>query len=115
MILKPMIGRVFCTHYEKIWGSFCTNLHFAGESTEQWCYVSSSCTALKGGEAEGSVKWKVRTPGQDTLLGEMTPEHLHWVAMTEGNDAGLLLKMAYSMSRQGLNCASPRALRCVPT
>jgi len=110
--MKPLLGMEFCTHfYEKLSGSFCTNLHFNEQRTEQWCYVSSACQALNGGGAVGSLKWKQCTVGQDAMLGEMTPEQVHQVAVAEDKDAGLVLKMAYPLYKQGLHW--PDVLKCL--
>jgi len=96
MDTKPFLGEEFCSHfYEKVSHSLCVNLHFNEQRSEQWCYVSPECEALNGGGAVGSLKWKQCTPGQDLMLGQMAPEEVHGVAVSDNKDAGLILKMAY--------------------
>jgi len=112
MTSKPSLGEEFCTRfYEKLSGNFCTQLYFSKQRTEQWCYVSSACTALNGGGAAGVLKWKQCTPGQDTMLGEMTPEEVHKVAEAENKDPGLVLKMSYPLYEQGLRW--PQVRKCI--
>jgi len=109
---KPSLGEEFCTRfYEKVSGNFCTQLYFSKQRTEQWCYVSSACTALNGGGAAGALKWKQCTPGRDTMLGEMTPEQVHKVAEAENMDPGLVLKMSYPVYEQGLRWLQVK--RCI--
>uniref|UniRef100_A0A7S1PVR3 Subtilisin n=1 Tax=Alexandrium catenella TaxID=2925 RepID=A0A7S1PVR3_ALECA len=98
---KPMVGEEFCTKwYERISGNFCTQLHFGEQRDEQWCYVSSECQAATVGGTVGDVKWKLCKPDADTMLGQMSPQQLHEIAVTENKDPGLVFKMAYPVVKK---------------
>uniref|UniRef100_A0A7S2IDD0 Uncharacterized protein n=1 Tax=Alexandrium andersonii TaxID=327968 RepID=A0A7S2IDD0_9DINO len=65
-----------------------------------WCYVSPECASLNGGAAVNSnVSWKVCTAGQDKFLAELTPPELVELANKNQQDIGLLVQMAYPVSR----------------
>merc|ERR1719382_2106919 len=75
-------------------------MDFGEQGTDQWCYVSSECDLASTGAVGLPVKgatasWKKCSPGQDRLLGEMTPDELNKVRGDENLNLGLLTKMAY--------------------
>jgi hypothetical protein len=100
----PAVGQEFCVNfYTQVMGNFCTQQMFSSSSRDQWCYVSSACQQLNGGlPVSDSVSWKMCQDGVDRTLRSMQPELVELVSKHENRDAGLMLKMAYPISHQGL-------------
>jgi hypothetical protein len=96
-------GDICDNFYTQVTDNFCTQHMFGTLSTDQWCYVSSACQHLNGGlPVSDSVSWKMCQDGFDRTLRSMQPEQLELMSQHENRDAGLMMKMAYPISNQGL-------------
>lgn len=98
---QKMLQAEFCDRfYQHIDDSFCVNVDFNFQpgnwTAGQWCYVSSACSDLRGGErVEGTgLAWKL-CAGADSLLRSRSPRELDRVREEQNLDLGLAAKFAY--------------------
>merc|ERR1712203_494564 len=62
-LTKHQFEEVCTAFYHKIDDNFCTSFHLEQWSLTSWCYVSSKCQSLNGGEQEpapnSGTSWKM--------------------------------------------------------
>lgn len=94
--IHALWGEKLCDNFfTKMGGSACTNLK-TGMDKGQWCYVSSECDKLRGGEVvpnATNLAWK-RCTSSDDLFKDWDMEKLNKFADEYDLDLALLTKMA---------------------
>lgn len=68
---------------------------------QEWCYVSSGCTVLRGGAKVNSwMGWKYCSQGRDPALGELAPSKLMEMSASQQMDPTILAAMAYPVASE---------------
>lgn len=97
------IGDAFCkNYYERLpkEQNYCSNYHFVNRPNQpdggQWCYVSSECQNLHGGnQVTTGISWKGCDNKKDSMMRNMTLDQLQAWQASDDLDIGILVKFAY--------------------
>jgi len=93
------LGEEYCKgFFRRVPDAVCVN-DLPSEAPRQHCLVSGECRELNGGMPFGPVSMKVCTQGQERALADSPPPELFSLAKRLDLDIGLLVKMAYPVSR----------------
>jgi len=91
-------GSTYCgSFFKTLKDNFCVNIN-QGKDEGQWCYVSSACKELNGGDLLPGQRqaWK-KCAEKDNTLRDYTPEDLAALAKTADLDLSFVHKMAYPL------------------